>query len=73
MFLVNPTHKYILEFWITYGFLYKKVVGRLQDHTGSSCGRVDHTTTIFLRVVLSHNHNHNIYFGGQIPEGSVQV
>ena len=39
---------------------------RLQDHTGSSCGRADHTTTIFLRVVLSHNHNHNhnIYFGG---------
>ena len=51
------------------------VIIRLQDHTGSSCGRADHTTTIFLRVVLSHNHNHNhnIYFGGQIPEGSVQV
>ena len=48
-------------------------ISRLQDHTGSSCGRADHTTTIFLRVVLSHNHNHNIYFGGKIPEGSVQV
>ena len=35
-----------------------------------SCGPQNHN---FLRVVLSHNHNHNIYFGGQIPEGSVQV
>ena len=37
-------------------------ISRLQDHTGSSCGRADHTTTIFLRVVLSHNHNHNIFY-----------
>ena len=35
---------------------------RLQDHTGSSCGRAYHTTTIFLPVVLSHNHNHNIFY-----------
>ena len=35
---------------------------RLQDHTGSSCGHADHTTTIFLPVVLSHNHNHNIFY-----------
>ena len=37
---------------------------RLHDHSGLWCGRADHTTTVILSVVLSHNHNHNhsIYF-----------
>ena len=49
--------------FIEYGMLWNVTKWiRLQDHTGSSCGRADHTTTIFFRVVLSHNHNHNIFY-----------
>ena len=44
-------------------FVAVHVVGlysRLHDHSGLWCGRADHTTTVILPVVLSHNHNHSI-------------